>query len=315
MLEALSPLSELPFEKDFVLEPATSDLPGISIVMPVFNAAEFIEGTIRSLLLNDLSGCELIMMDGGSKDGTMEVVEHYRAHFDIIVSEPDRGQSDAINKGMARATRPILCWLNGDDIFLPNSLNAVRRAFRDQPSIDVVVGDAFLTERDFTPIHHFRFSEEKLAFEHMLDYARNHLIQPSVFFSRAAWEACGPVKQDLHYAMDADLFLAMARMYRFKHIPIDVAYSVYHDRCKTRDKRAESLTELAMVQARHGGFVEARATLDRLVTLFNDLTKEAGEAGYGSSDAELLGRRLRALERETEKNRQLLLDPRRAMVA
>ena len=308
--EPLSATAVLPFEKAYRPERADADLPGVSIVIPVYNAGPFLERTIRSLLMNDLAGCELILMDGGSTDMTMEVVDHYRDHFTVVVSERDSGQSEAINKGMARAKKPILSWLNGDDILLPNRLKVVREAFRDHPGTNVVVGNAYLTNIDLSPIRRLNFSPERLTFGRLINYAVDHLVQPSVFFTRTAWRTCGPVKPDLHYAMDADLFLSMAGCYTFRHIPVNIAYSVYHSECKTLKKRAESLTELALVQTRHGGFEEARTTLDILVRLYNDtktrndtLEEFAGE----SRDAALLHRRLDAVARERAKGREALL--------
>ncbi|ORE95898.1 glycosyl transferase family protein [Stappia sp. 22II-S9-Z10] len=309
--EPLSPAAVLPFESSFRLERGANDLPGVSIVMPVFNAGPYLERTIRSLLMNDLTGCELILMDGGSRDMTMEIVAYYREHFALAVSEKDEGQSHAINKGMAKATKPILTWLNGDDLILPNRLNAVRAAFRDAPGTHVVVGNAYLTELDLSPIHRFTYAPEQLTFAKLLNYSMHHLVQPSVFFSREAWRTCGPVKQELDYAMDADLFLAMAARYTFRHVPLDVAYSVYHAECKTRKKRAESLAELAMVQARHGGFAEAGVTLGQLVTLYNDAKAAAddlADAAGAGTDAALLTRRLAAVARERRETQRLLLE-------
>ncbi len=309
--EPLSVTAVLPFEDGFRLEPAGADLPGISIVIPVYNAGPFLERTIRSLLMNDLAGCELILMDGGSTDMTMQVVEHYRQHFAVVVSEKDSGQSDAINKGMARAKKPILTWLNGDDLILPNRLKAVREAFAAKPGTKVVVGNAYLTALDLTPIHRFNYAPERLTFGRLLNYTMNHLVQPSVFFSREAWRACGPVKDDLHYAMDADLFLSMAGRFTFEHVPVDVAYSVYHAECKTLKKRGELLAELALVQTRYGGFKEAEITLGQLVGLYNEAKAraEALEENAGAGDdVTLLHRKLNAMSRERRKAQDLLLE-------
>lgn len=301
--------SVLPWEEGFVLDKAEDDLPGVSIVIPIYNSGEFLEKTLRSLMCQDLTDVELILMDGGSTDDTADIVEKYKDIFSVVVMEKDRGQSDAINKGYARATKEILYWLNGDDIILPNALVAVRRAFRDNPGTHVVVGDAYMTEKDFTPIRHFQFSPEKVTFKYLLDYAAHHLIQPSVFFTREAWDAAGPCKEEMHYAMDADLFLGMASRYDFLHIPVDIGYSVYHEDCKTRGKRAESITELALVQTAHGGQEEARATLDILVSMFNESEAKAEAPGAPSALAETLaGQKLSALQSAVEKNRTLLLD-------
>ncbi|MBK0329302.1 glycosyltransferase [Rhodobacteraceae bacterium F11138] len=298
----------LPWETDLTVESAEPDLPGVSVVIPIYNAGDFLEKTLRSLLCQDLAGVELILMDGASTDATPQIVEHYRDMFATVVMQPDEGQSDAINKGFERATQPILYWLNGDDILLPNTLVAVRRMFRDHPGTEVVVGDAYMTEQDFTPINHFRFGPEKLTFDHLLDYARHHLIQPSVFFSRNAWQTTGPVRLDHHYAMDADLFLGMAAKFDFRHLPLDIAYSVYHEDCKTREKRAESITELALVQARHGGFDQARKTLDILVDLFNQAEKSDPAPAGPTPNETILHGQLQTLRASVERNKALLLD-------
>jgi len=305
MIDPLDDAAVLPFETDDPLRDEPDDtLPTLSLVIPIFNAGAFLERTLRSLLLNNLDGVELIVMDGASTDDTPRILDHYKAMLSLVVSEPDRGQSDAINKGFQRAGGRILGWLNGDDLLLPNTLNAVRAAFRDDPDTKVVVGDAAMTDIDLNVTHTFRATPERLTFEGLLDYAQNHLIQPSVFFTRTAWEAAGPLDESLHYAMDADLFLKMAKAVPFTHLPREIALSVYHADAKTRRHRAASITELALVEARHGGFAEASRTLDILVGLYDEAVAGAGAAPEDG----LLARRLKAVERETEKNKRLLLD-------
>lgn len=306
LLDPRDPDSRLPWENGLKIETAEPDLPGVSIVIPIYNSGAFLEKTLRSLMCNDLTGVELIVMDGASTDDTAQILDHYRGFFTICVSEKDGGQSDAINKGFKQATQPILYWLNGDDIILPNTLNAVRRNFRDYPEAQVVVGNAYMTEKDFTPISRFTFEGQKLGFSYLLDYAKHHLIQPSVFFTRAAWDHAGPVQEDLHYAMDADLFLGMAKAFSFRHLPLDIAYSVYHEDCKTRDKRAESITELALIQARHGGLTEARETLDILVALYNKANDAPG--GPKQPTAEVQNRQIAAFEAEVARSLDRLID-------
>lgn len=305
LLDPRDPEARLPWEDGLKIDTADPDLPGVSIVIPIYNSGAFLEKTLRSLMCNDLTGVELIVMDGGSKDDTGDILDHYRSLFSHCVSEPDRGQSDAINKGFARASQPILYWLNGDDIILPNTLNAVRRSFRDYPDTQVVVGDAYMTEIDFAPIRHFTFEGPKLSLDYLMDYAKHHLIQPSVFFTRTAWEHAGPVKEEMHYAMDADLFLGMVRKYPFRHLPLDIAYSVYHEDCKTRGKRAESITELALIQARHGGFDQARETLDLLVNLYN---QGSGGSRPRQAAPEVQSRQIAALEADIARSLGRLVD-------
>lgn len=313
--DPLDKAARLPWESDCKPTPAGQDLPGLSVVLPIFNAGAFLERTLRSLLCNDLSGVEVIVMDGGSTDNTAAILDHYREYLSVCVSAPDKGQSDAINRGFEKASQPILYWLNGDDLLLPNVLTPVRARFADSDRPDVVVGDAYMTELDLKPINHFRFTTEKLKFEYLINYAANHLIQPSVFFSRRAWDACGPVAENLHYAMDADLFLAMSSRFEMVHIPLDIAYSVYHEDCKTRGKRAESITELALVQARHGGLAESRKTLDILVGMFNEVAENASEQRQPQSlessvcpHCKTNKMKVDALEQRLKRKMEILLD-------
>ncbi|MCH8533312.1 MAG: glycosyltransferase [Alkalimonas sp.] len=268
-IEPLDEASRLPWEDERVIL-SDKQLPSVSIVIPVFNSGQFLEKTLRSLLCNDLSNVEIIMQDGGSTDNTHAIIHRYKKMFAQIYSQKDDGQSDAINKGYEKATGNILYWLNGDDILLPNTLIKVRKYFDQNPTCEVLVGDAYMTEIDFKPINHFLFSEKKLKFDYLLDYAKNHLIQPSVFFTRKAWDRAGPLDVNDHYAMDADLFIGMAKIFEFHHIQLDIAYSVYHEACKTRGARAESISALALVQAKYGGVNQAKNTLSILSQLYND---------------------------------------------
>lgn len=307
LITPYNPSSILPWEEEYLQEKTPKGAPKISIVIPIYNSAQFLEKTLRSLLYNDLSNVELILMDGGSKDHTMQIVQHYSDMFTHIVSEPDKGQSDAINKGYERATGDILYWLNGDDIILPNTLSKVGQYFVKNPNCDVLVGNAYMTELDFSPINHFIFSPEKLKFNHLLDYARNHLVQPSVFFTRAAWEKAGPLDINDHYAMDADLFIGMAKHFELEHINIDIAYSVYHEDCKTRGARAESITSLALVQAKHGGLREAKNTLDVLIGLHKELEQKMETEDSVFHREQVLQAKIGALTAHTERQKELLL--------
>lgn len=309
MIEPYNITAVLPWEAETILNKADANLPGISVVIPIYNSGNFLEKTLRSLLCNDLTGCEIIVMDGGSRDCTQEILRHYRDMFAVCVSERDEGQSDAINRGFALATKPILYWLNGDDIILPNALTKVREFYAAHPQTDVVVGNAFMTEIDFRPIRHFVFSPEKLKFDYLIDYASNHLVQPSVFFTRGAWEKTGPLKKELHFAMDADLFIGMSKEFPFRHFNCDIAYSVYHEECKTRGKRAESITELALVQAAHGGLQYARKTLDILVAVFHQLEEasQLAKERQGCKNCGILEQKIEALTAEYNKNLELAL--------
>lgn len=309
--DPFSERNRLPWEDGLTIEPAGPDALGVSVVIPIYNAGEFLEKTLRSLMCNDLEGVEIILMDGGSTDDTQEICSEYEDLFAHMEFKKDRGQSHAINKGFARATKPLMYWLNGDDLILPNALTRIRHAFADSPDADVIVGDAYMVEKNLEKIRHAMYSPKTIQFDYLIDYAANHLIQPSVFFNRRAWEVAGPLREEMHYAMDADLFLAMARECQFVHLAEDIAYSVYHEECKTRLSRAESITELAMVQAKHGGMEQARKTLDILVDLYNAevaaerVEKEPSITDVGP-DPELLLRISAAREMDARRSHRLL---------
>ena len=299
----------LSWENDLEIKQIESNFPTVSIVIPIFNSGKFLEKTLRSLLCNDLTGVELILMDGGSQDDTMKIVEYYQDIFSFIESKPDKGQSDAINKGYQQATGDIFYWLNGDDIILPNTLYEIRKYFKNHSDCHVLVGNAYMTELDFTPINHFVFSTEKLEFSCLIDYAKNHLIQPSVFFSCQAWRQAGTLDIDDHYAMDADLFIGMSKQFKFHYLDLDIAYSVYHEDCKTRKARAESITALALVQAKHGGLKEAHNTLKIIVDLYQKLEDklEKKQAIGSHAEIKLLEAKLETFKNQTEQQKKLLL--------
>jgi len=281
MKPPFNPVNQLQWEASHVpdfMNPCDVENSRVSLVIPIYNSGGFLEKALRSIQLSDLRNVQIIVADGGSDDNTHQILEYYSEVISDVISEPDRGQSDAINKGFAKATGQIFCWLNGDDLFLPHALNHVRNFYIANNNPDFIVGNAFMTERNLKPINHFVFSDDMLKVSHLIDYATNHLVQPSVFFSRQAWQECGPLDIHDHYAMDADLFIAIASKFTGLHLDIDLACSVYHDECKTRKRRAESITQLAIVQAKYGGFAEARKTLDILVSMYNQLSQDRSSA-------------------------------------
>jgi glycosyltransferase involved in cell wall biosynthesis len=247
-----------------------------SLVIPIYNAGGFLEKTIRSILYNNLENIQIIVSDGGSNDNTHEILRYYQDIFDIIISEPDKGQSDAINKGFSVATGELLGWLNGDDLLLPYALDFVRSNYLELGKPNFVVGDAYMVEKDLSLISHKQYSDKKIQFDQLLDWATNHLVQPSVFFSKKAWDEVGPLDIHDHYAMDADLFLGLAQKYTPKHLKHPgLSYSVYHKDCKTRGKQAESITQLSLIQCKYGGYGEAKKSLDYLVEIHNQYKETA----------------------------------------
>ncbi len=189
--------------------PNGSPWPRISIVTPSYNQGQFLEETIRSVLLQGYPNLEYIIIDGGSTDNSVDIIRKYEPWLTYWVSEPDRGQSHAINKGLACATGQILTWLNSDDIYVENCLNMIGRHWREYPKTDFLLGDSILVDETGNTIGYMRgrFSYDQagrwLSLESLVP-------QPSSFFSARAYAAYGPMDEDLHYAMDMDFWLRMA---------------------------------------------------------------------------------------------------------
>jgi glycosyltransferase involved in cell wall biosynthesis len=220
--------------------------PKISIITASYNQGHFIEETIRSVLLQGYPNLEYIVIDGGSTDNTLKILKRYQSEISVCISEPDNGQSHALNKGFHLATGEILAWLNSDDLYFPNTLRDVALAFDSQP-VDIVIGGC-QTIRNFSrlPImtsHHCTLPMNKmtlLSFEKMLDFQGSWLkgdffFQPEVFWTKQIWDKVGSrVDEKLHFAMDYELWLRLTKAKaRILHIPENLAIFRIHDRQKT----------------------------------------------------------------------------------
>ena len=193
--------------------PTGAAWPKISIVTPSYNQGQFIEETIRSVLLQGYPNIEYIIIDGGSTDGSTEIIKKYKDRLTAFVSEPDNGQSNAINKGFARATGKILAWINSDDMYLPGTFAMVVAAF-EKYKIDIVTGGQI----SYASSHEFGIEraanlgiKPTLA---RLSVSAPYLHQSSTFWTYDIWQKTGAkINEELHYAMDADLW------FRFLKVP------------------------------------------------------------------------------------------------
>ena len=180
--------------------------PLISLIVPSWQSGEYLEQTLLSVLAQNYEYVELILVDNESTDQTKEIIDIYRDHFTHIIVEPDRGQSDAINKGMALATGEILGWLNADDILLEGCLSRVAQAFEQQKP-DILTTDTIDIDEN-NRIMKFSLQPKQRPFF----YHRGimFLTAPSIFFSRQAFRGVvGGVSKDLRLSMDVDLCYAI----------------------------------------------------------------------------------------------------------
>jgi glycosyltransferase involved in cell wall biosynthesis len=182
----------------------------ISIIMPSFNQAAYIDEAINSVLSQDYPNKELIVIDGGSTDGSVEVIQHYSEQLAYWVSEPDSGQSNAINKGFAQATGHLLTWSNSDDILLPGTLSLVAQAaaaISDARQRWIAGGCFWLNPQgNILRCTHARPWRQTVAQSGMVP-----VYSPSSFFSREMLDEVGVLDENLHYAMDSELWLRFAQ--------------------------------------------------------------------------------------------------------
>jgi glycosyltransferase involved in cell wall biosynthesis len=223
----------------------------VSIVTPTFNQARYIDATIRSVLDQDYPNIEYIIVDGGSTDGTQEVIQKYADRLAWWVSEPDRGQTDAINKGFARARGEVLAWLNSDDTYQPGALRAAVEALQARPEAAMVYGDANYIAEDGRVIGQFPAAQT--------DYRRLrqgyvHIPQQSAFWRAAYWRQVGPLDPSFYFAMDYDLWVRMSALAPLFYIPGQVwANFRLHSGAKTIDADDRCWPEMLRVHRRLGG--------------------------------------------------------------
>lgn len=241
-------------------------LPSVSIVTPSFGQAAYIEATIQSVLEQDYPRLEYFVADGGSTDGTVDLLRKYESRLRWI-SQPDRGQSDAINKGFSQTSGEILAWLNSDDTYAPGAISAVANFFAAHPEIGVVYGNA-----DFIDAAGHRIGRcqniEPFS-RHRLLYYSDFLVQPAVFFRRCVFESVGGLDPSLCWAMDYDLWLKLSTCTQFAFIPRVLANYRWLDTSKTGSGGRKRIDEVLSVVQRHG--VRTLPAYFRLETIRLDL--------------------------------------------
>jgi glycosyltransferase involved in cell wall biosynthesis len=222
------------------------ETPLVSIVTPSLDQGRYLEEAIESVLAQDYPRIEHVVVDGGSTDDSLEVLRRF-PHL-RWVSEPDGGQADAIGKGFRMASGEILAWLNADDYYLPGAVSAAVEALRSTGCAVVhgawrQVDDAGRTIRD-VPV---------VPFDYLRQLEReNRVAQPTVFFTRAAYDAVGGVDPSLRYAMDYELWLKLGARFEVCHVDRVLAAYRYHAASKSVAEYARFAGETWRAARRHG---------------------------------------------------------------
>jgi glycosyltransferase involved in cell wall biosynthesis len=191
--------------------------PLVSVVMPSYQQGRYLDAAIRSVLDQDYPAIELLVLDGGSNDESLDVIRRYEDRLAYWTSGPDGGQADALNRGFARARGELLGWLNADDELLPGAVSAVVEAFAAQPDAVLVYGDNVLVDEDGRKLEPLPARPFDLV--EMVRTAQNHVPQPGSLFRREAFERVGPLNEAGYYYFDFELVLSLGLIGQALRLP------------------------------------------------------------------------------------------------
>jgi glycosyltransferase involved in cell wall biosynthesis len=193
----------------------TADLPRVSIVTPSYNQAQYLEATIRSVLDQGYPNLEYLVLDGGSTDGSVDIIRRYAEYLAGWTSERDRGQADAINRGLRRATGAIVAWLNSDDILMPGAIRAAVQALDAHPEAGLAYSDGQWIDERGNPL--FLQRSRTVDLRYLLTRS-SPIPQPTVFMRRAALEMVGYLNESLHLMLDYELWVRFAERYALVYV-------------------------------------------------------------------------------------------------
>jgi glycosyltransferase involved in cell wall biosynthesis len=226
------------------------DVPLVSIVTPCYNMALYLAEAIESVLNQDYARIEYIVVDGGSTDGTLDLLKKHEGHL-TYTSAPDRGPCDAAAQGLRRARGDILTWLNADDSFLPGAVRTAVEYLRDHPKTDVVYGEGWWTDENGAVIERY----PTLAFDPKILERDCFICQPAAFIRASAYRRC-ELDPNVERSFDYDLWIRMAKAgCRFESIPQYLANSRMHRGAKTIYEREEVFQASMRLLKRHYGYV------------------------------------------------------------
>ncbi|MFN0084286.1 MAG: glycosyltransferase family 2 protein [Blastocatellia bacterium] len=227
-------------------------LPKISIITPSFNQARFLERTICSVLDQGYPNLEHIVIDGGSTDGSVEILRRYADRLAYWVSEPDGGQSHALNKGFARATGEIFGWLNSDDVYCPGALAQAGRRFAEDRALDLFYGGLYLIDAEdrLLDAHWAGPCNPRYTLHVGLD-----IHQQALFWRRELMDRVGGIDETMNFSMDVDLIMRLLLHGRAARTRDYLGMFRVHDEAKTATIEALSKAENRIIHERYRGRV------------------------------------------------------------
>jgi glycosyltransferase involved in cell wall biosynthesis len=224
--------------------------PLVTVVTPSYNQGQYIRATIESVLSQNYPNLEYIIMDGGSTDATASVVKDYASRLTFL-SERDRGQSHAINKGFRMARGAIVSWLNSDDLYLPGAILKAVEAFQRNPAAGAVYGEGYLIDSGGHTTSRFPHTEAFNLWKlmHLSDY----ILQQTVYFRKDVLDEIGYLDEDLHYTMDWEILIRIGKCYPLEYIPEYMGCLREHAGAKTSSGGAKRAEEIGRMLRRYTG--------------------------------------------------------------
>ncbi|HMX19131.1 MAG TPA: glycosyltransferase family 2 protein [Anaerolineales bacterium] len=207
----------------------------VSIITPSYNQAAYLEQTLLSVLNQDHAPIEYIVVDGASKDASVEIIKKYSDRLAYWVSEKDGGQAEAINKGFARATGEIIAWINSDDYYLPGAVSAAVKMFEANPEVMLVYGNMLAVDEHGKTFNTLTYKQ--LTLEDLLCF--QIIGQPAVFMRRSALQKTSGLDSTFHFLLDHFLWIQLAQHGKILHADQTWAAARYHAEAKNRAKAAE----------------------------------------------------------------------------
>lgn len=228
--------------------------PIVSIVTPSYNQAAYLERTILSVLGQDYPRIEYIVMDGGSTDGSADIIRRYADRLAYWESSKDKGQTDAINKGFSHAHGAILAWLNSDDILYPHAVREAVDYLTAHPDCGLVYGNCDFIDAEDRTIGHFNALQTDYK---KLTHGYVHIPQQASFWRADLWRQVGPLDDSIYFAMDYDLWLRLAKVSRIQYLPAAEPWAAFrlHADAKTIAEDDRCWPDMLRIHKRNGGSV------------------------------------------------------------
>lgn len=224
--------------------------PKVSVITPSYNQAHYLEATLCSVLDQDYPNLEYIVVDGGSKDGSVAIIQKYQSRLAWWISEKDQGQTDAINKGFSHASGEILAWLNSDDTYFPGAISEAVACLQEHPQAGLVYGDAVLIDEAGKRIG--RFASKQTNYQRLLQ-GSVHIPQATTFFRAGLFRSVGALDISLSFAFDYDLWVRLAKISELLYVPRQWANFRLHEQGKSVMNDDRFYPEMLRVHQREGG--------------------------------------------------------------